>query len=687
MSETSTKGRTDKHVEIPSEYTETIKQIVEKAAEVGLMPYATGGFVRDLILGKRPKDLDIMVDICDKELFERELEKILDAALRAPKEFVQNALTGAKKVISVEYLTAIAEKGVRYINGKVVYEDKSKSSQPVVVVDADFSTTINPSLVFSSRFSDYMARGEAFGIYAVRTAIGEVEVAYPRTERYVSGSRHPKVKMGTFEQDALRRDFGMNALYIDLRDGILYDPTGHGLSDIEQRIIEVTDPENIETIFTDDPLRILRAIRQAGEHGFEISQTVWAYIVQHHYLIGIAGEETPTGFGSVFDGCLSAERVQGELTRILSLSTAADSLELLFRAFLMPHIIQVLEDVLPWDMDHKNPYHYETVWAHTMTVVRECNRIMDEESIDKETRFVVNCAAMLHDIGKRFPDEGHQNYYDDAGELIRRRYVGHPVVSTRVAIQAMKRLKYSSAVIQRVSSLVKWHDDILHLWPMRGTISTESYNEILAKMVQELRKDIYNLIILSRADRIAHTPPVNSDEKLVALKAQLLAGAYDDIERRLKPFVDGDFVMSEFKCKPGRFIGALLKMLVSAQIQFKINTITEAEAWIKEMRGKIKDIRDDAGNSLVVPLLDGTEILSIYREKDEKVIPGPWMRRVMNDLLLQQLSGEVTTKADAESAIRAETEASWLSATLIAEKEDNTERPVMTYWYALKGNE
>jgi len=195
-------------------FEKVMDELAQKAASVGLLVYATGGFVRDLLLGKASKDLDVVVDVVDRDRYNKAIETF----------------------------------GIR--------PEES-----------------NPAMVFSHMFEKSQLRGEAFGVYAIRAeadenrTVGDIEVASPRGETYENGSRKPKVQMGdgiSLRDDAIRRDFGMNTLYLNLATGDVADPTGHGLQDIRDKMIRISDPESIDIIFRDDPLRILRAIRFSG---------------------------------------------------------------------------------------------------------------------------------------------------------------------------------------------------------------------------------------------------------------------------------------------------------------------------------------------------------------------------------------------------------------------------------------
>ncbi|MDR2772707.1 MAG: homoserine kinase [Elusimicrobiota bacterium] len=113
---------------------------------------------------------------------------------------------------------------------------------------------------------------EKFGTAKLIVDGEEVEFVMPRKEYYEDNSRNPQTDIGALEQDALRRDFTVNALFLDLSTLKVLDLTGKGLDDIKNKILRVTDGNSAETIFRQDPLRILRAFRFSGQLGFSIDE-------------------------------------------------------------------------------------------------------------------------------------------------------------------------------------------------------------------------------------------------------------------------------------------------------------------------------------------------------------------------------------------------------------------------------
>lgn len=150
----------------------------------------------------------------------------------------------------------------------------------------------------------------------------DIEFVMPRSERYTEHSRNPETSCGTIEGDARRRDFTMNALFWRLNDDTVLDLTGRGLTDIAARTIRVTDPDNAGIIFSQDPLRMMRAIRQSVQLDFAIDPAALAAIAANAFRLPI----------------VAVERVQDELTAMLVSARPAQACALLVETGLFDHV-------------------------------------------------------------------------------------------------------------------------------------------------------------------------------------------------------------------------------------------------------------------------------------------------------------------------------------------------------------
>jgi len=666
-----------KSLNIPEEYRETINDLVEKSKSVGLNIYATGGFVRDLISGaKIPKDLDVMVDVENEELYRSKIQPLIENVQSNPLLFVQNSLSGAKRITNVSNLKikdSNNRKGLFFkITANIDYVDTSGKS-PIPIYGEEFETSINPSLLLSSQYGRNVPRGEMFGIYAINTPIGEVEIAYPRTERYQKGSRKPTTDMGTIEGDAMRRDFGMNALFVDLENGNISDPTGHGLQDIQEKKISVTDPSAIDIIFNDDPLRVLRAIKFASVlPNFTIDQQILEYVKSNPHLIAMKGTEI-TWDDEEFKPKLSSERIQEELTKILSSKNAPQAMSTMKEMGILNHVIQLPEEAEDWDLDQINPYHYENVWDHTITVMNHLQKVLNEQGInDPERRMILNLEALLHDTGKLIPGEGYQDVEtDELGRTTRRRFAGHEDISAEIATSALERLKFPKNIIKRVSKILEYHNDL-----DKATAEDEIKT---TQFIDGLGTDIYDLLLLGMADRRAHVDSINDDTDLKNLYSSLTPEKYSELEAKTKPLINGEEIKEILQIEPGPIIGLIINFIKKSQINQLLNTKEEEQKLLGNLR-KISDIIGkeigpwiektllllvqnpmgedpqsiyqwmtlhqkeligDDNKPIITPLINGNDLISMG------IQPGPIFKDILNKILEQQIIGNIRTKEEA----------------------------------------
>lgn len=295
--------------------------------------------------------------------------------------------------------------------------------------DIDIATDASPDEV-ERLFPRTHAIGKAFGVIQVVEGEGVYEVASFRRDLDQTDGRHPgRIEPSTPEEDARRRDFTVNGLFLDPANGEILDFVG-GLADVRAGVVRaIGDPAER---FREDHLRMLRAARFASVLGFAIDPaTADAVRARAEDLRKI-----------------SVERVRGEFTRILTESPrAGDAVELLHGLGLLARILPEFPALRGCGQPPE--FHPEgDVWTHTVMMLNELS----------DPSPALALAVLLHDIGKpatRTVENG------------RVRFTGHAQVGARIAAAWMKRMKYPNALRERVAGMVDRHMNFMNVPHMK----------------------------------------------------------------------------------------------------------------------------------------------------------------------------------------------------------------------------
>ena len=390
----------------------------------------------------------------------------------------------------------------------------------VVVEDGD-------ALKLAERFAELAHAGppvtfERYGTAQVTLPGHLVEFVTARAESYAPESRKPDVRPATLEEDLRRRDFTINTLLMDL-DGRIQDPLG-GRKDLEARVLRTpTDP--LRT-FTDDPLRMLRAVRFAAELGFELAPDVLPAMRQMKSRLA--------------PPVISVERTADEVRRMLTSERPRLALELLDAGELLEVI---LPELAACKGVKQTGYHTHDVYGHTLLTV---------ERVPAD--LIARLAALFHDVGKpstATPDGA---------------FTGHEVVGAALAKSALDRLRFSQKEIEAVVLLVR-----LHLRPVY--YRSEWSDGAVRRLARDAGDQLDRLMALARADVAASAYP--EPEKLDELQARLEAVRHER-PSRLAPVVTGEDVMRARGIGPGPDVGRIKQRLQELVIDGEIAPTREA---------------------------------------------------------------------------------------------------------------
>ena len=440
---------------------------------------------------------------------------------------------------AVKVLTTINKKKYRaYIVGGAV-RDIVLGIQPK---DIDIATNMPiEELQKVWRIHD-IGKSKDFGIVVVVDGGSRFEVAQFRTDgKYTDGRRPENVNIaGTFEEDAGRRDFTINAMALDA-NGIIYDYFD-GKKDIKNKVLRtVGDPKKR---FGEDKLRMMRAARFSAKHEFDIDkETIKA-------AKKMAGDITK----------LPYERIKDELFKAASLGghKFANYMKILDKLKILQHILPEL--VTMKIMPHAPADHPEGgAWAHTMKALEVSNT----------TDPVKNLAILLHDVGKAVTAELGTG--KKAGKMT---YYGHAEMGVRLVNTIAKRLKLSNAEKQSILFAIGNHmkfKDILKMRP--GKVAKLVADENWDVLLSVVKADTY-----SRGSGFRFT---DEFEKIVdkAIKIKEKHGL-ESVNRRFQ-LVSGNHIMDITGLKPGPKIGEIIRKTTNHILDNDIQSQTEIDEYIR----------------------------------------------------------------------------------------------------------